>query len=77
MVVKKITNSIQKRKANSISLRLIPIFTVTQNNISMKRIHSLLAVVLLAGALMSSCGSQKKACAAYSSVEYTDPADNC
>jgi len=76
MIVNKYSGSGQKRKVKSFSLRLIPNFTDTQNKISMKRIQSILAVILVAGALMSSCSSQKKACAAYSSIEYNNPADN-
>lgn len=66
-----------KRKANSISLQHISIFTDIQNNIPMKRFQSILAILLLAGGLMASCSTQKKACAAYSSIETHQPAENC
>jgi hypothetical protein len=42
----------------------------------MKRIATFFTLVFVAGVILSSCGSQRQACAAYSSIEHHDPADN-
>lgn len=42
----------------------------------MKRIATFFTLVFVAGVILSSCGTQRKACAAYSSIEHVDPADN-
>ena len=75
-IVNKKVKSRKERKANSISLRQIPNFTDTQNKLPMKRIKTFIALALLMGAVMTACSSQQKSCAAYSSVEYQNPADN-
>lgn len=67
---KRISNKVNFRRFNYFSA--IPI----KNQIPMKRIFSLVALLALAGVLTTSCGTQKKACAAYSSVEQHNPADN-
>jgi hypothetical protein len=66
----------QERIAKRFSLRRFPNFSERQNTLPMKRIKTLLAIVVILGAVMTACSSQKQSCAAYSEIEYQNPADN-
>jgi hypothetical protein len=61
---------------NSISLRQIINFRDNKTDLVMKRIATFFTLVFVAGIILSSCGTQRQACAAYSSVEQHQPADN-
>jgi len=75
IIVKKIFEHIFLPTMKPITFERIHKFTQVKFS-KMKKSIGFILIALFGVAILSSCSSQKQACAAYSKVEYRQPADN-